>query len=83
MVLANSPVEFTLEETVERILFTVTHVLSQASDHGTTATIIRDLQVLVSGHIVLIAAFGKQVSNLLVVNFGVTDTDRDCLIELA
>ena len=83
VVLANSTVELTLEEAVERILLTVADMLSQASDNGSTATIIRNLQVLISGHIVLIAAFGKQISDLLVINFGVTDADRDCLIELA
>jgi len=83
VVLAESPVQFTLKQTIQRIFLRVTDVLLEASYKHTTSRIICNLQVLIVFHRCSVCLrVREQVTDSFIVDFAVTDTDGDCLIKL-
>ena len=81
IVLPDRPGKFTLEQAVEGFFLGVADLLGQALDSNASTLVVRDLQVLLSGYL---ASFlvRQQVPDLLIVNFRVTDSDCDGLVEL-
>ena len=79
--LPDRPLHLTLEQTVKGFFLGFTDLLSQALDGDSAALVICDLQVLVAGDGAC-CLVGQQVSNLLIVDLGVTDPDRNCLVKL-
>ena len=83
--LSECAIELSFKETIECILFTLTDVLTETSHCDTTSLIIKDLQVLISHHEILRsgsrAHLRQQISDLVIVDFGVTDTNCDGLFK--
>ena len=81
IVLADCLVHQTFKQAVQGFLLSVTDLLCEAFDGDTTALIISDLQVLVTcdGPSRFI---WEQITNLLVIDLSVTDSDRDRLVKL-
>lgn len=80
VVLADSPLHFTLEEAIKCVFLRVTDLLGQALDCHSTALVVCNLQVLLASYGASLF-IGKQVSNLLIINLRVTDPNRDGLIK--
>ena len=83
--LSECAVELSFKETVKGIFLTLTDVLTETSDCDTTSLIVEDLQVLISHHEILRACASanlwQQISDLVIVDFGVTDTNCDGLFK--
>lgn len=79
--LSNCPGKFTLEKTVEGLLFSIADLLSQSFDGDAATLVISDLQVLLPSDLPC-ALIWKQVTNLLIVDLRVTDPDCDGLLKL-
>ena len=79
--LANSLVQLTFKETVQGFFFGVADHLIEAFDGNAAAVVVSDLQVL-TAMLHTCRVTWEQVSNLLVVDLCVTDSDSDGLVEL-
>ena len=83
--LSEGAIELSFKETVKGIFFTLTDVLAKTSDCDSTSLIVEDLQVLISHHEVLrssaSANLWQQIPDLIIVDFGVTDTNCDSLFK--
>ena len=83
--LSESAIELSFEETVKCILFIFTDVLTKTSHGDSSSLIVEDLQVLISHHEVLrsraSANLWQQIPDLIIVDFGVTDTNCDGLFK--
>ena len=82
IVLTDGLVQLAFEKTVQSFLFCVADDLCEALDGDTASLIVGDLQVLVEVDRVAARLVWQKVANLLVVDLGVTDANRDGLIEL-
>lgn len=80
--LADRAAELTFEEAVKGFFLGVAHRLDQALDGDTTTLVVSDLQVLLATDRALHLGIGKEVSDFLVVDLGVTDPDSDGLVKL-
>jgi len=81
IVLPDRLVKLSLKQTVQGFLLSVTDRLSETSDGHSSALVVGDLQVLVFMDLAR-GGIRQQVSDLFVVDLGVTDPDRDGLVEL-
>ena len=82
IVLTDGLVQLAFEKTVQSFLFCVANDLGEALDGDTAPLIVGDLQVLVEVDRVAARLVRQKVADLLVVDLGVTDANRDGLIEL-
>ena len=82
IVLTDGLVQLAFEKTVQSFLFCVADDLGEALDGHTTPLIVGDLQILVEVDRVAARFVRQKVTDLLVVDLGVTDANRDGLIEL-
>ena len=79
--LANGTAQFALEQAVKCFFFSVTYLLGETLDSDTTSLIISNLEVLFTGN----RARGlvrEEVTDLLIIDLSVTDSNRDGLVEL-
>ena len=79
--LTNSAAQFALEQAVKCLFFSVTYLLSEALDGDTASLIISNLEVLFTGD----RARGlvrEEVTDLLIIDLSVTDSNGDGLVEL-
>ena len=79
--LANGAAQFALEQAVKCLFFSVTYLLGETLDSDTTSLIISNLEVLLTCD----RARGlvrEEITDLLIIDLSVTDSDRDGLVEL-
>ena len=81
IVLSDCPLQLSLEKAVQGLFLCVTDLLGQSLDGDTTTLVISDLQVLVTSDRTS-GLIRQQVTNLLIVDLRVTDSDGDGLLEL-
>ena len=80
--LSNGAIQLTFKQAVQSLFLSITDCLSQPLDGNTSALIISDLKILLNSNGILIVSVGQQISDLLVIDLSVTDTNGNCLIEL-
>ena len=79
--LANGAAQFALEQAVKCLFFSVTYLLSETLDGDTTSLIISNLEVLLTCDRAR-RLVREEITDLLIIDLSVTDSNRDGLVEL-
>ena len=79
--LANGAAQLALKQAVKRLFFSVTYLLGETLDGDTTSLIISNLEVLLTGDRAR-RLVREEITDLLIIDLSVTDSNRDGLVEL-
>ena len=79
--LANGAAQFALEQAVKCLFFSVTYLLSETLYGDASSLIISNLEVLLTGNRAR-RLVREEVTDLLIIDLSVTDSNRDGLVEL-